>query len=83
MVYQRVWRVSRNWLHRRSEFFRARARNEVSPIKYLVIHHTAGNETAQEVSDYHRTKNYPKSNLESYSAYHFIIGKDGTVVMRE
>lgn len=54
----------------------------MSRPRYLVIHHTTFTEDQQltKLNNAHRRRGYDKSCYGHYSAYHFLLGRDGTVV---
>ena len=51
-------------------------------IKNIVIHHSASglNTTVEQVDQWHKAKDYPKSSLGFYVGYHYFILKDGKIV---
>lgn len=66
-------------------FFRRRGSTVIGLPRYLVVHHTGDHEHSEQeeiVNRNHENRGYPKSSLQgvdSHVAYHFMIGKDGTV----
>jgi 3D (Asp-Asp-Asp) domain-containing protein len=54
----------------------------VNPPSILVIHHTADDDEIQrdKTERTHSGEGYPESVYGSHIAYHFLIGKDGTVI---
>lgn len=55
---------------------------EVKPPRYLVVHHTALTDDVQlvKVNESHRRQGYSLSSYGYYVAYHFFIGRDGTLI---
>jgi len=53
--------------------YRKYAKRYLSDIKYIVLHHTVGNSTAESFARYHVSKGWPGIG------YHFLIDNEGLV----
>lgn len=68
-------------MYHRARPFNIWGRSRVVRSRILVIHHTADThaEQANIIESSHAARGYDESNLGSHIAYHFLIGKDGTI----
>ena len=57
--------------------------NEKNEPKKIIIHHSADASFAEQfwkINEYHRSKEFPKSNLGFFAGYHYVIERSGHVV---